>query len=113
MIFGTTSIIGCSGSQSHEEHSNEASEQKSSEAKHVHYACPMDCEDGKVYEEPGTCPVCKMDLAEVVETETHTATNETHNHEHEFACPMHPEITGHEDDKCSECGMDLTEIEPE
>jgi len=27
--------------------------------------------------------------------------------EHAFACPMHPEITGNEDDKCSECGMDL------
>ena len=26
------------------------------------YQCPMDCEDGKSYTEPGTCPVCKMDL---------------------------------------------------
>ena len=26
------------------------------------YQCPMDCEDGKSYSEPGTCPVCKMDL---------------------------------------------------
>jgi hypothetical protein len=26
------------------------------------YQCPMDCEDGKTYEEPGMCPVCKMDL---------------------------------------------------
>ncbi len=26
------------------------------------YQCPMDCEDGKTYEEPGQCPVCKMDL---------------------------------------------------
>lgn len=24
-----------------------------------------------------------------------------------FACPMHPEITGKEGDKCSKCGMDL------
>ena len=26
------------------------------------YQCPMDCENGKTYEEPGQCPVCKMDL---------------------------------------------------
>jgi hypothetical protein len=26
------------------------------------YQCPMDCEKGKTYEEPGKCPVCKMDL---------------------------------------------------
>jgi len=29
------------------------------------YQCPMDCEDGKTYEEAGSCPDCKMDLAEV------------------------------------------------
>ena len=32
---------------------------------HAHYKCPMDCEKGKEYEEAGTCPVCKMELAEV------------------------------------------------
>ena len=30
----------------------------------VHYACPMDCEDGKVYDLPGNCPVCKMKLVD-------------------------------------------------
>jgi hypothetical protein len=30
--------------------------------KHDHYKCPMDCEEGKTYDEAGTCPVCKMDL---------------------------------------------------
>lgn len=29
------------------------------------YQCPMDCENGKTYEKPGTCPVCKMDLKKV------------------------------------------------
>ena len=28
------------------------------------YRCPMNCENGKVYPEPGACPVCEMDLAE-------------------------------------------------
>ena len=26
-----------------------------------------------------------------------------------YACPMHPEVQGKKDDKCSECGMKLTE----
>lgn len=33
--------------------------------------------------------------------------NEMGNHETVYACPMHPEITGKEGDKCSKCGMDL------
>lgn len=28
------------------------------------FACPMNCEKGKVYPKPGTCPVCKMKLEE-------------------------------------------------
>ena len=26
------------------------------------YVCPMDCEKGKVYGQPGECPVCHMKL---------------------------------------------------
>ncbi len=29
------------------------------------YQCPMDCEHGKLYDEPGSCPVCKMDLKKI------------------------------------------------
>ncbi len=29
------------------------------------YQCPMDCEKGKTYAKPGSCPVCKMDLKKV------------------------------------------------
>ena len=28
-------------------------------------------------------------------------------HVHVFACPMHPEVTGKEGDKCPKCGMAL------
>ncbi len=31
--------------------------------------------------------------------------------EHTYACPMHPEITGKDGDKCSKCGMDLKMVE--
>jgi protein SCO1/2 len=30
------------------------------------YQCPMQCEGDKTYDEPGSCPVCKMDLKAVV-----------------------------------------------
>ncbi len=30
-----------------------------------------------------------------------------------FACPMHPEVTGKEGDKCSKCGMDLVAAKKE
>jgi hypothetical protein len=28
-----------------------------------------------------------------------------------YACPMHPEVTGKEGDKCSKCGMKLEPVE--
>jgi hypothetical protein len=31
----------------------------------VKYQCPMKCEGDKVYDQPGRCPVCKMELAPV------------------------------------------------
>lgn len=31
------------------------------------------------------------------------------NHEKMYACPMHPEVQGKLKDKCSKCGMKLTE----
>ncbi|MCC6599167.1 MAG: hypothetical protein IT223_00670 [Crocinitomicaceae bacterium] len=33
------------------------------------------------------------------------------DHHHDYACPMHPEVTGHKGDKCPKCGMDLEPIE--
>ncbi|MDP6922686.1 MAG: heavy metal-binding domain-containing protein, partial [Lutibacter sp.] len=43
----------------------------------VTYQCPMDCEEGKTYDEAGSCPVCKMDLkamaSDGAEPESHTA----------------------------------------
>ncbi|REK36113.1 MAG: hypothetical protein DWQ44_01415 [Bacteroidetes bacterium] len=47
------------------------------------------------------------------------STSETHehqhgegdHHEHIFACPMHPEVTGKEGDKCPKCGMALEHID--
>ena len=40
-----------------------------------------------------------------------TVKADTATHVHVFACPMHPEITGKEGDKCSKCGMALVHKE--
>ncbi|MBK7807022.1 MAG: hypothetical protein IPJ51_12045 [Saprospiraceae bacterium] len=35
------------------------------------YQCPMKCEGEKTYDNPGSCPVCKMDLKEKDKHEDH------------------------------------------
>lgn len=35
--------------------------------------------------------------------------NTMNNHEKMYACPMHPEIIGKKNEKCSICGMELTQ----
>lgn len=45
----------------------------------VAYQCPMKCEGDKTYAEPGSCPVCKMDLREIeleVENEVESSSGE-------------------------------------
>ncbi len=32
----------------------------------IHYQCPMKCEGVKTYTDKGKCPLCKMDLKEIV-----------------------------------------------
>lgn len=38
-----------------------------------------------------------------------TADEATETASGKYACPMHPEVTGNKGDKCSKCGMELTE----
>ena len=40
------------------------------------FACPMNCEKGKVYSKSGTCPVCKMKLEEARDGEVAHAVHE-------------------------------------
>ncbi len=56
--LGSTTFVGCGESPEHEAESHEQHE-------HAHFYCSMDCEEGKEYEEAGSCPVCGMDLVEV------------------------------------------------
>lgn len=79
------------------------------------FQCPMDCEDGKTYEEAGSCPVCKMDLKEANQPTsmtckqhkdgTCTCNGETCTCDD---CPMHAKdmvCSMHKDGTCS-CNAD-------
>jgi len=61
------------------------------------YYCPMHCEEEKMYNKSGNCPVCGMDLVPKVTAVTSA----------QFTCPMHPEIIKDEPGACPICGMDL------
>jgi Cu2+-exporting ATPase len=67
------------------------------------YYCPMTCEEDKVYDKPGDCPVCGMDLVKVPGK----------THEVLYTCPMHPQIIRNEPGSCPICGMDLVPMEPQ
>lgn len=69
------------------------------------FYCPMLCEGDKIYQEPGDCPVCGMDLVEKVDYDAKS--------EIIFTCPMHPEIESDIPGACPKCGMDLVPKEPE
>ncbi|MFV5688666.1 heavy metal translocating P-type ATPase [Flavobacterium sp. ZT3R25] len=67
------------------------------------YYCPMHCEGEKVYDKPGSCPVCGMDLVK----EAALASSKTM-----YTCPMHPEVIKEGPGSCPICGMDLVPMEP-
>ena len=86
------------------------------------YICPMNCEEGKTYNNPGDCPVCNMHLVPVDESH---AKNEKHSHDHhqhativpnasgQYYCPMHCEgdKTYDQPGDCPVCGMHLKKEE--
>ncbi len=79
------------------------------------YACPMRCEDARTYDEPGSCPVCGMQLVLIDGQAIH------HQHQHghpgnpvsgekvSYYCPMHCEGDKiyEEPGDCPVCGMHL------
>ncbi|MGZ9734337.1 heavy metal translocating P-type ATPase [Flavobacterium sp. GNP002] len=67
------------------------------------YYCPMHCEGEKVYDKPGSCPVCGMNLEKVPELSLAKTL---------YTCPMHPEVIKDGPCSCPICGMDLVPMEP-
>ena len=66
------------------------------------YYCPMHCEGDKVYDKPGNCPVCGMNLEKVPAAPKKI----------QYTCPMHPEIIKDAPGSCPICGMDLVPMQP-
>lgn len=66
------------------------------------YYCPMHCEGDKVYDKPGDCPVCGMDLVKQPELVQKV----------QYTCPMHPEVISDTPGSCPKCGMDLVPMQP-
>lgn len=61
------------------------------------FYCPMHCEGDKLYDQPGHCPICGMDLVQQPSLQQSVT----------YTCPMHPEIISDKPDSCPICGMDL------
>lgn len=66
------------------------------------YTCPMHPEI--IRDEPGQCPICKMDLVEK---------KEEVNSEKKYTCPMHPDVIQDKPGICPKCEMDLVEMKSE
>lgn len=64
--------------ESHEQGDSDK-EMKQTEIAVAEYQCPMNCEGDKTYHEPGSCPVCKMDLKEVKKDSVESG-HENHDH---------------------------------
>ena len=89
-------------------HSHDHEHNHNHEHNHAHkgkgvFYCSMGCEGDKTYEEPGSCPVCGMDLIEQPTLAKGT----------KFTCSMHPEIIKDAPGACPICGMDLIPMEPD
>ncbi len=97
-------ITSCSGERKQNqdaanEHDHNGHENHAVPAKGKTYTCPMHPEI--IRDEPGQCPICKMDLVEKKE--------EPKADIKMYTCPMHPEIIQDKPGICPKCKMDLVE----
>lgn len=85
------------------------------------WTCPM--HPDVLEDEPGSCPVCGMDLVAAEEMDGHDHGHDhDHDHDHDhsdsgangeggYTCPMHPQVHRDEPGSCPICGMDLVAVE--
>lgn len=76
-IFALAAVIMVSCKEGKKEHKkdhdhemNHDQHEMKNDGKTAIYQCPMDCEKGKTYNEPGKCPVCNMALKPVDSDQT-------------------------------------------
>ncbi|WP_223669171.1 heavy metal translocating P-type ATPase [Kangiella shandongensis] len=94
-----------SASSCHHEHSNEDKpEHEFGQEAIGKYYCPMFCEGDKLYDQPGACPVCGMNLEKVhASAVSHII----------YTCSEHPEVEQEAHGLCPKCGKELVPKEVE
>ena len=60
-----------------------------------------------IQEEPGICPICRMDLVPLKSGEAHRDHADHVTDGSLYTCPMHPDILQEKPGECPICGMDL------
>lgn len=76
LFFAAAWFSSCQGGHTHQH-----AETAQTLVAGARYQCPMDCEKGKLYEQPGACPVCNMALQAVQAdsaAQTYRVTLDTH-----------------------------------
>ena len=71
----------------------------------AYYTCPMHPQIHA--DEPGSCPICHMDLVAVRPVAAEPPAANTTPAPAAYTCPMHPQVREAEPGRCPICGMDL------
>lgn len=112
LCFSITTTLVLQGCSSDKKTAQKSEEENLSEIDY--YTCTM--HPSVKEKEPGTCPICAMDLTpvfkETAQVDLQTG-HEGHAHENEidyYTCTMHPSVKQKEPGKCPICAMDLVPI---
>lgn len=98
-ILSIILILSSCNSSNEKEHNQNGHNNHAVPTQGTKYTCPMHPEIIK--DEPGQCPICKMDLVEK---------KEQVSSDKKYTCPMHPEIIQDKPGICPKCKMDLVEM---
>jgi len=75
LLFTSTMFFASCGSNVSENNT-----EKTEQTANAMYQCTMKCEGEKMYDKPGQCPVCNMDLEKVEASHEHHQHDSTHMH---------------------------------
>lgn len=101
-ILSIILILSSCNSSNEKEHDQNGHNNHAVPTQGKKYTCPMHPEIIK--DEPGQCPICKMDLVEK---------KEKVSSDKKYTCPMHPEVIQDKPGTCPKCKMDLVEMKDE